>query len=76
MCVCVFCAMATPATSGFQYPYSPAFCARMLAEAGIAATPGVDFDPERGHRFIRFSYCGPEPDMAEAPARLRRWLRA
>jgi len=55
---------------------SPAFCARMLAEAGIAATPGVDFDPGRGNHFLRFSYCGPEPDMAEAPARLRRWLRA
>ena len=53
---------------------SPAFCARMLAEAGIAATPGVDFDPARGARFLRFSYCGPEAGMAEAPARLRRWL--
>jgi aspartate/methionine/tyrosine aminotransferase len=54
---------------------SPEFCARMLAEAGIAATPGVDFDPDRGTRFVRFSYCGPEADMAEAPARLRRWLK-
>jgi aspartate/methionine/tyrosine aminotransferase len=53
---------------------SPAFCARMLAEAGIAATPGVDFDPDRGSRFVRFSYCGPEADIAEAPDRLRRWL--
>jgi aspartate/methionine/tyrosine aminotransferase len=53
---------------------SPEFCARMLAEAGIAATPGVDFDRERGSRFLRFSYCGPEADMAEAPARLARWL--
>ncbi|HEY6433637.1 MAG TPA: aminotransferase class I/II-fold pyridoxal phosphate-dependent enzyme [Acetobacteraceae bacterium] len=52
---------------------SVAFCARMLAEAGIAATPGVDFDRERGNRFIRFSYCGPEADMAEAAARLRLW---
>ncbi|MCB4820807.1 pyridoxal phosphate-dependent aminotransferase [Roseicella aerolata] len=51
------------------------FCRRMLAEAGIAATPGVDFDRERGRRFLRFSYCGPEADMAEAPARLAAWLR-
>lgn len=50
------------------------FCQRMLAEAGIAATPGVDFDRDRGRRFLRFSYCGPEADMAEAPARLARWL--
>jgi aspartate/methionine/tyrosine aminotransferase len=51
------------------------FTARMLAEAGIAATPGVDFDPERGGRFLRFSYCGAEAAMAEAPDRLRDWLR-
>ncbi|MBV1799206.1 pyridoxal phosphate-dependent aminotransferase [Siccirubricoccus sp. G192] len=51
-----------------------AFCARMLAEAGIAATPGVDFDRERGNRFLRLSYCGPEADMAAAAARLRGWL--
>ena len=52
---------------------SVAFCARMLAEAGVAATPGVDFDRARGNRFLRFSYCGPEADMAEAAARLHRW---
>jgi len=52
---------------------SPAFCARMLAEAGVAATPGVDFDRARGNRFVRFSYCGPEDDMREAAARLARW---
>jgi len=49
------------------------FCARMLAEVGIASTPGVDFDRRRGNRFIRFSYCGPEADMAEAAERLRSW---
>jgi aspartate/methionine/tyrosine aminotransferase len=52
---------------------SVAFCARMLAETGLAATPGVDFDRGRGHRFVRFSYCGPEADMREAVARLARW---
>ena len=54
---------------------SVSFAARMLAEAGIAATPGVDFDPARGGRFLRFSYCGAEAAMAEAPGRLRDWLR-
>ena len=49
------------------------FCARMLAEAGVAASPGVDFDRARGHHFVRFSYCGPEADMAEAAARLAKW---
>jgi len=52
---------------------SVAFCARMLAEVGVAVTPGVDFDRSRGGRFVRFSYCGPEADMAEAAARLRGW---
>jgi aspartate/methionine/tyrosine aminotransferase len=49
------------------------FCARMLAEAGVAASPGVDFDRTRGHRFVRFSYCGPEADMAAAAERLAGW---
>jgi aspartate/methionine/tyrosine aminotransferase len=53
---------------------SLAFCARLLAEAGIAATPGVDFDPDRGHDFIRLSYCGPEADMQLASARLKALL--
>ena len=46
------------------------FCARLLDEAGVAATSGVDFDAARGHRFVRFSYCGPEADMIEATRRL------
>ena len=52
---------------------SAAFCARMLAEVGIAATPGLDFDRDRGATTLRFSYCGPEADMAEAVERLRGW---
>jgi aspartate/methionine/tyrosine aminotransferase len=52
---------------------SQEFCARMLAEVGIAASPGVDFDRRRGHHFMRFSYCGPEADMAEAAERLQKW---
>lgn len=52
---------------------SLAFCARMLNEAGIAASAGVDFDRARGHGTMRFSYCGPEADMAMAAERLTRW---
>ena len=52
---------------------SMAFCARILAETGVAVTPGVDFDRTRGNRFLRFSYCGPEADMMEAAARLKAW---
>jgi aspartate/methionine/tyrosine aminotransferase len=52
------------------------FCARMLAEAGVAATPGMDFDPVEGGRRVRFSFAGPEAAMAEGARRLRAWLRA
>lgn len=52
------------------------FAARMLAGAGIAATPGMDFDRGRGRRFLRLSYCGDEAAMAEAPGRLAAWLKA
>jgi aspartate/methionine/tyrosine aminotransferase len=50
---------------------SLAFCERMLREVGVAASPGVDFDPDRGSHFVRFSYCGPEADMRLAPERLK-----
>ena len=53
---------------------SPAFCRRMLAETGVATTPGVDFDPTRGHRFMRFSFAGTPDDMREAVRRLTRWM--
>ena len=52
---------------------SMAFCARILAETGVAVTPGVDFDRTRGNRFLRFSYCGPEADMRAAARRLKAW---
>ncbi|MDR3530145.1 MAG: aminotransferase class I/II-fold pyridoxal phosphate-dependent enzyme [Rhodopila sp.] len=52
---------------------SAGFCERMLREAGVAVSPGVDFDRTRGSRFVRFSYCGPEEDMRAAAERLRHW---
>jgi aspartate/methionine/tyrosine aminotransferase len=51
------------------------FCKRMLAEAGVAATPGTDFDPGRGRAFVRFSYAGTQADMVEAARRLKAWRR-
>ena len=52
---------------------SEEFCRRMLAETGVAATPGVDFDRLRGNRFLRFSYAGATAEMAEATERLIAW---
>ena len=54
---------------------SLAFTRQMLEEAGIAATPGLDFDEARGGRFVRFSYSGTTADMAEAVTRLKGWGR-
>lgn len=51
------------------------FCRRMLHEAGVATTPGLDFDPRRGARMLRLSYAGPEADVREGVARLEAWLR-
>jgi aspartate/methionine/tyrosine aminotransferase len=50
------------------------FARRMLEEAGVAATPGPDFDRLRGHNFVRFSFAGTGADMSEAVDRLAAWL--
>jgi len=50
------------------------FTRRMLVEAGVAGTPGPDFDRARGHLTMRFSFAGTEADMAEAMDRLEKWL--
>ncbi|QCK86548.1 aminotransferase class I/II-fold pyridoxal phosphate-dependent enzyme [Phreatobacter aquaticus] len=50
------------------------FARRMLAETGVAATPGPDFDPYGGMRAIRFSFAGSTEHMEEAVTRLTRWL--
>ena len=52
---------------------SSEFCRRMLVEAKVAATPGLDFDPYRGNTTIRFSFAGSEADMHQAIERLKRW---
>ncbi len=49
------------------------FCARMLDETGVATTPGVDFDPRRGHDYIRISFAGDPADIAAAAERLIDW---
>jgi aspartate/methionine/tyrosine aminotransferase len=51
------------------------FAKRMLEETHVAATPGVDFDPLRGDRFIRFCYAGSAAEMHEAVARIGAWLK-
>lgn len=55
---------------------SQAFCQRMLAETGVAATPGVDFDSQRGDHFMRFSYAGSFAQMQKAVQRLKDWRKS
>lgn len=50
------------------------FCRRALQEAGVAITPGLDFDTTNGNRFVRLSFAGVEADMHEAVRRLGDWL--
>jgi aspartate/methionine/tyrosine aminotransferase len=51
------------------------FATRMLEEAGVAATPGIDFDPLHGRKFLRLCYAGSREDMHEAVERLGNWLK-
>lgn len=51
------------------------FARQMLNEAGVAATPGRDFDPFDGARYMRFSYAGSPDDIARALDRLEGWLK-
>jgi aspartate/methionine/tyrosine aminotransferase len=53
---------------------APEFARRLLADTGVAATPGVDFDPARGARYLRLSYAGTEDDVRQTVERLRAWL--
>jgi aspartate/methionine/tyrosine aminotransferase len=50
------------------------FAKRMLNEAHVAATPGIDFDPVNGHNYLRFCYAGSAADMREAAERIGIWL--
>ena len=54
---------------------SAAFAQSMLKEIDVAITPGIDFDPIRGHRFVRLSYAGPHGAIREAAARIKAWLK-
>jgi len=50
------------------------FCARLLSQAGVAATPGLDFDPARGHATMRFSFAQAPEKIAEGIDRLSQFI--
>ena len=51
------------------------FCIEMLEQAGVAATPGIDFDRHEGNRYVRFSYAGTRATIDEALNRIEGFLR-
>ncbi|UMA66114.1 aminotransferase class I/II-fold pyridoxal phosphate-dependent enzyme [Roseivivax marinus] len=53
---------------------SRAFAAEILDRAGVAVTPGLDFDPERGGGTLRFSYARATADIEEGLERLARFM--
>ena len=55
---------------------SVGFCEQLLRDTGVAAAPGVDFDPVDGHRFIRFSFAVSTPEIEDALNRMRPWFAA
>jgi aspartate/methionine/tyrosine aminotransferase len=55
---------------------SAALCREILERAGVALTPGADFDSENGHRHVRFAFCGAPEQVAAGAERLIAWRRA
>ncbi|WP_135505304.1 pyridoxal phosphate-dependent aminotransferase [Roseovarius aestuariivivens] len=53
---------------------SRAFAAEILDKAGVAVTPGLDFDPDRGAGTLRFSYARSTADIAEGLTRLKAFM--
>ena len=53
---------------------SLSFARELLDGAGVATTPGLDFDPKRGHSTLRFSYAGATEDLTEGLRRLTAYM--
>ena len=53
---------------------SRALASEILNKAGVAVTPGLDFDPLRGHQTLRFSYARSTEDIVEGLARLKAFM--
>jgi aspartate/methionine/tyrosine aminotransferase len=51
-------------------------CRRLLDEAGVALTPGTDFDAIDGGRFVRLSYATDRDQLVAALDAMQRWVSA
>ncbi len=52
---------------------SVALCDAWLEHLGLATTPGLDFDLQRGSHFVRFSYAGQRDHVMKAGEVLAGW---
>ncbi len=50
------------------------FCIRAVEETGVAFAPGIDFDPQHGHRYVRFSFAVSPEEIEAALELLADWL--
>ncbi len=55
---------------------SQELCRVWLDQLGVACTPGIDFDPTNGHRYVRLSYSESTADVTEATSRIAAWVRS
>ena len=53
---------------------SRALASDILAKAGVAVTPGIDFDPERGQTTLRLSYARSTEEIREGLLRLKAYF--
>lgn len=53
---------------------SLAFAAEILEKEGVAVTPGLDFDAERGKQWLRLSYAAATADIKAGLARLAEFF--
>ena len=51
------------------------FCKDVLEKAGVAITPGLDFDQKRGNSTIRFSYARSTEDIKEGAERIKKFMK-
>ena len=54
---------------------SRAFASEILDQAGVAVTPGLDFDPKEGHKWLRFSYARSTDDIRMGLTRLATFMQ-
>ncbi|MDF1762651.1 MAG: aminotransferase, partial [Oleibacter sp.] len=50
------------------------FCQRMLADIGVATTPGIDFSASEGRYYVRFAFTAELSRLQQAVDRLAAWL--